>query len=428
MASNLNPKTTHYEFMGPPGALFVTLAVPLTTYSLYFLCNDSSGGCLPSLWAIPPRFFGAVKDQNWWFGLFELRPTALYLAWYLYCVAAWVFLPGAWVEGVQMRDGNKKSYKVNAFSTFLLTMGITAGALWSQGPSSFAYLYDHWVGLTTASLLMAIFQSFACYFTSYQGGKLLALGGNTGNFIYDFFIGRELNPSIGRFDVKYFNELRPGLILWILLNISAACEQYTRTGGITDSMVLINVFQFIYVADGLYNEPAILTTMDITTDGFGFMLAVGDLVWVPFVYSLQARFLAFNPVSLGPSLTTAVLALNLTGYYIFRVSNSEKDVFRNGKNPKNLKYLTTERGSKLITSGWWGRSRHPNYLGDLLMGLAWSLTTGFSTPLTYFYPAYFLILLVHRQMRDDENCEKKYGKDWQRYQKLVPWRIIPYIY
>lgn len=428
MASKLNPKTEHYEFMGPPGALFVTVSVPFITYALFFFCSDSSAGCPPSLWVAPPRLMEAVSDLKWWLSLFELRPLLVYLAWYAYCVAAWKFLPGAWVEGAPMRNGDRKKYKVNAFSTFLLTMGLTAGALWSQGPAIFTYLYDHWVGLTTASLLMAIAQGLGCYVASYQGEKLLALGGNTGNFIYDFFIGRELNPSIGTFDLKYFNELRPGLILWILLNIAMACEQYVRNGLVTDSMILINVFQILYVADGLYNEPAILTTMDITTDGFGFMLAVGDLVWVPFVYSLQARFLAFSPVILGPSLSAAVLALNLLGYYIFRVSNNEKDMFRNGKNPKNLSYMTTERGSKLITSGWWGRSRHPNYLGDLLMAVAWSMTTGFSTPLTYFYPAYFLVLLVHRQMRDDENCSKKYGKDWRKYQEIVPWRIIPYIY
>ena len=39
--------------------------------------------------------------------------------------------------------------------------------------------------------------------------------------------------------------------------------------------------------DALHSERAILTTMDITTDGFGFMLAFGDLAWVPFIYSLQ---------------------------------------------------------------------------------------------------------------------------------------------
>ena len=65
--------------------------------------------------------------------------------------------------------------------------------------------------------------------------------------------------------------------------------------------------------------------MDITTDGFGFMLAVGDLLWVPFVYSLQARYLAFHPVTLGPVGTIFVTLLNATGYYIFRVANGEKD-------------------------------------------------------------------------------------------------------
>jgi Delta14-sterol reductase len=70
-------------------------------------------------------------------------------------------------------------------------------------------------------------------------------------------MGRELNPSIGSFDIKSFNELRPGLILWILVDISMVCEQATRRGGfphVTDSMWLVLAFQTLYVADGLYNE------------------------------------------------------------------------------------------------------------------------------------------------------------------------------
>jgi hypothetical protein len=57
-------------------------------------------------------------------------------------------------------------------------------------------------------------------------------------------------------------------------------------------MALVCAFHAVYVADALAHEPAILTTMDITSDGFGFMLAFGDLAWVPFTYSLQARYLA----------------------------------------------------------------------------------------------------------------------------------------
>ncbi|TFY72012.1 hypothetical protein EVG20_g990 [Dentipellis fragilis] len=236
---------------------------------------------------------------------------------------------------------------------------------------------------------------------------------------FQFYIGRELNPTVGSLDVKSFNELRPGMILWLLIDISMACAQATRLGGrITDSMALVLFFQGLYIVDALYNETALLTTMDIISDGFGFMLSVGDLVWVPFVYSLQARYLAFAPKDLGYPACAGILGVNFLGYWIFRSANNEKNEFRNGRNPKNLKFMTTERGSKLLTSGWWGASRHPNYMGDLIMALAWSLPTGFDTPITYFYVIYFAGLLIHRQRRDDENCEKKYGKDWRKYMEL----------
>jgi protein-S-isoprenylcysteine O-methyltransferase Ste14 len=62
----------------------------------------------------------------------------------------------------------------------------------------------------------------------------------------------------------------------------------------------------------------------------------------------------------------------------------------------------------------------------LINSLAWCLPTGFNTPITYFYLG-FVVLLLHRQMRDDEACREKYGKDWDKYCKLVPYKIIPYV-
>ncbi|KAH8104481.1 ERG4/ERG24 ergosterol biosynthesis protein [Cristinia sonorae] len=427
--SELNPRTKHYEFLGPPGAFLISVGVTFLTYALYFGCSETSGGCLPPLDILPQRLTSSLTSSELWTSLFDKDAALLYIAWYAFCVAAWFLLPGDWIEGTTLRTGEKKLYKINAFGTFLLALGLVAGSIWRFGFESFTFLYERWVGFVTAAVIMAVAQAFFVYAMSFRSGKLLALGGNSGNVIYDWFIGRELNPSIGSFDFKSFNEIRPGLILWVLIDISMACEQAVRRGGqITDSMWLILAFQTWYVADCMYNEPAIFTTMDITTDGFGYMLSVGDLVWVPFVYSLQARYLVFNQVELGPVWTAIVLVVNFTGYYIFRQSNGEKNDFRNGKNPKNLKFMTTASGSKLITSGWWGRSRHPNYLGDLLMAFAWSLTTKFNTPVTYFYPIYFAVLLIHRQLRDEDKCAAKYGADWDKYTKIVPYRIIPYIY
>jgi len=222
--------------------------------------------------------------------------------------------------------------------------------------------------------------------------------------------------------------------------------------------VLVTVTQATYVFDALYNEPAILTTIDITTDGFGFMLAFGDLAWLPFTYSIQARYLSIHPIELGWTGVAAIVAVQLAGYYIFRSSNSQKNDFRtNPNNPKvsHLKFIETKTGSKLITSGWWGTARHINYLGDWLMSWAYCLPTllsgyvvhksiitgesvvtqgpnnemrGWGIPITYFYMLYFAVLLIHREMRDEEKCRRKYGKDWEEYCRIVKWRIIPGIY
>lgn len=50
--------------------------------------------------------------------------------------------------------------------------------------------------------------------------------------------------------------------------------------------------------------------MDIIHDGFGFMLAFGDLVWVPFVYSLQAFYLVGHPIAISWPVAAAITILN----------------------------------------------------------------------------------------------------------------------
>jgi protein-S-isoprenylcysteine O-methyltransferase Ste14 len=63
-----------------------------------------------------------------------------------------------------------------------------------------------------------------------------------------------------------------------------------------------------------------------------------------------------------------------------------------------------------------------------MMGLAWCLCAGPGCVVPYVYAVYFAILLLHRERRDDHACRSKYGTDWDEYCKLVPWRLVPYVY
>ena len=415
----MNPRTKHYEFMGPVGTLFMMAGLPGMVVALYVFCNGTS--CSLSEWPSPPTL-----AQLW-------HPLAfpVVVAWFLFHMLVYLSPLGRTVSGSRLRDSTSLQYKINGLYGYLLAHVIfILGYCVYKVPVSF--VYQRYLAFASAAMLFSAILSVYLYVRSFRDGALLALGGNTGNPIYDLFIGRELNPRNGLFDWKVFCEMRPGLIGWVIINYCMLVAQYERNGGtVTNSMVLVCVFQSWYILDALWFEEAILTTMDIVHDGFGFMLAFGDLAWVPFTYSLQARYLVDHPITLPWWAVIGIVLLKVIGYAIFRGSNSQKDTFRRNINDPSVRHLQsirTRTGSRLIISSWWGICRHPNYVGDLIMALSWSLPCGFGHFLPYFYVTYFTVLLIHRQLRDEAHCREKYGLDWDRYCQIVRWRLVPGLY
>lgn len=352
--------------------------------------------------------------------------TVIFGGWLLLQSVLMVAGPGKVQLGTALADGTRLTYKMNGWFSFCFTLVFlfAAGALgWI--PNAF---FNDQLGplLTTANIFAFAFSLFL-----YLRGKM-NLENGTGNAFYDYFFGTQLNPRLGNFDFKFFCESRPGLIGWTVLNFALAARQYEIQGRVTTPMALVLAFQFLYVADFFWNEEAILTTWDIQHERFGWMLCWGNLVWVPFAYTLQAQYLVNRAHDLPVWGIAALILLNLTGYAIFRGANIQKHRFRKdpaaliwGKKPR---YITTAWETPLLIDGWWGVARHANYLGDLIMALAWCLPCLFEHPLPYFYFAYLLILLLQRERQDQSRCLAKYGADWEQYSRRVRWRILPGIY
>jgi hypothetical protein len=92
---------------------------------------------------------------------------------------------------------------------------------------------DHFVELITGATILAISLSVSLFTVSYRrGAVVLAESGTSGNVFYDFWMGRELNPRVGRIDLKEFCELYPGLMGWALLNLSFAHKQLRVDGNV----------------------------------------------------------------------------------------------------------------------------------------------------------------------------------------------------
>lgn len=358
----------------------------------------------------------------------SLVAIALYLAWIGFQAGLFHALPGRAVEGAPLPDGRRLDYRLNGFLAFWLTLALAVAAVLA-GFVPASLLYDELgVAVSTANAVVLIGCLGLTAFARRQATPAeLRL-----NWLEAYTLGGCRNPRLGRFDLKFFCESRPSMILWVLITLSFAAKQYELHGTVSNAMFLVCFFQILYVADYFYFEDAILSTWDIKHENFGFILAWGCLVWIPFAYALQPLYLVQHPEPLPAWGAVAIFLLNALGFYIFRSSNLQKHRFSSdpmepiwGEKPE---FLQTERGTLLLVSGWWGIARHANYLGDWLMGLSWSLSCGFGRFLPYFYPFYFAILLLHREWRDARHCAAKYGPDWERYTKKVRWRIVPGIY
>eukprot|EP00906_Rhabdomonas_costata_P005761 RCo008564 len=419
---------TSKEFGGTLGTAFLIVFLPAVICTLFFACNANY--CLT---------FANVHEawsQLWpvrWEKLYSHEAMAVVVGWIAFQSILAVSLPGKVVSGVTLKDGSKLQYLLNAHLSMWVTLA-TVGVLHFSNLAPLSFIYHHYSELVGCALLMAFFFAGVAYLASFRPGILLASGGNTGSPIYDFFMGRELNPRVcpsagaRAWDVKCSLEIRVALVGWAVINLAMLAEYYARHQTVLPAMACLVALQFWYVWDCMLHEPAFLTTFDVTTDGFGFMLAQGNIAWVPFTYSLQARFLVDYPVHMPAWALVAILALNMAGYVIFRGANSQKDAFR--KDPASVPHIRsmpTRRGTKLITSGWWGMARKINYTGDWMIGLSWCLLCGFHSPMPYFYATYFAALLIHRALRDDHACQLKYGADWDKYKKLVPYMFIPYV-
>jgi 7-dehydrocholesterol reductase len=337
--------------------------------------------------------------------------------------------------------GNCLPYKINGLQAWVISHLLFIVLSFGLGVFSPTIIFDNvgpflWVTNLTGFALGIFAYVKALKFPSHADDRKFS-----GNKFYDFFMGVELNPRVGPIDLKLFFNGRPGIVAWTLINLSFAAAQYAKFGFVTNSMYIVNFLQALYVLYFFWKEAWYLKTIDIHHDHFGWMLAWGDSVWLPFMYTLQALFLVFNPVELSLGYALAVLVIGLIGFYIFADANNQKDRFRKtngdtliwGKKPESIdcEYLTDDgvkRKSRLLLSGWWGFTRHMNYTGDLILSLAYSLACGMGYIFPYFYFVFLSILLIHRCLRDEKRCQDKYGAKWDEYCEKVPYRLIPYVW
>ena len=251
-----------------------------------------------------------------------------YIAWVVFQGVLYSLLPGPLSTGQLTPAGHLLKYKTNGLLAWVVTHVAFVGA-GAAGILDLAIIADNWEGLLVASNVYGFLLAGFCLVKGHIAPSHPNDRKFSGSFIFDYFVGIELNPRFGElWDFKLFHNGRPGIIAWTLISISYTASQYRTLGYITHSMWLVDLFHFIYVVDFFINEDWYLRTIDMAHDHYGYYLGWGSVALVPSVYTIQVQYLARYPVDLTFLQTAAVLSLGLGGYALFRAANHQKDLVR----------------------------------------------------------------------------------------------------
>ncbi len=357
-----------------------------------------------------------------------IKLTGFFTPWILYAVitALYYFLPGRWIRGYvrHSQTGEVLKYRLNGILVLLVSilLWFISGYL---GWVAYDWLYIiRWYSLAGAFTLGLIF-SFLIVLPYPSTGR---------TFIAELFFGRVENPQTRnkKIDAKIWLYLI-GAVMLQLNVLSFAAHNYLVYGKISSAVFLCSSLLTYFVCDYLSFEKVHLFTYDFFAERVGLKLGWGCLTFYPYFYSIALWAIAdIQKPDIPVWLSVCYALLFLSGWMLSRGANMQKYYFKTQPEKPflGIKPQVISEGNKtLLVNGFWGVSRHINYLGEILMGVAIALSTGY--PVIYWawlYPIYYIALLVPRQIDDDKRCSLKYGNLWKEYSTKVKYRIIPCIY
>ena len=152
---------------------------------------------------------------------------------------------------------------------------------------------------------------------------------------------------------------------------------------------------------------------------WGYMLIFWNMAGVPLTYCNGTIYLANHHPSeyaLPTWFVASLYVVYIFAYWVFDSCNSQKNRFRQMEHGtlvlrktfpqvpwqtiKNPTFIRCKNGGTLLTSGWYGLARKVHYAADMTQMICWGLVCGFKSPLPYFLPTFFFVMILHRASRD----------------------------
>jgi len=337
-----------------------------------------------------------------------------------------IIIPAKKIKGYVKNEvtGKLMNYRINGIYV-LLTSILIWFLLGYFNIVQYVWLYETRFFGFIGACVIGLAYSFYIVFKYPSTGK---------SFFVDFWFGRAKDSQLkgGLIDAKIWFYLI-GAVMLQLNVLSYAAYHIMNVENINYGFLLGCAMLTWFCFDYLIFEKIHLYTYDFIAERVGFKLGFGCLAFYPYFYTVSLSFTAHLPNPGHPIwLTILSGALFLCGWVLTRGANMQKYFFkiRPGRKFLWIKPEVLSDGKlSLLANGFWGASRHINYLGEIIQAIAVALALGyFGIWMVWLYPAYYIGLMISRQADDDKVCKAKYGELWDQYTKKVKYKIIPFIY
>jgi protein-S-isoprenylcysteine O-methyltransferase Ste14 len=334
-------------------------------------------------------------------------------------------LPARQVEGyVRDATGVPLRYRLNGPLVFAVSVAIWVGVCRTRWLAWDAFYLHRWEMAAGACVLGLLFTLAVVLPAPRVPGWSLGK---------ELYLGRAEQPQWlgGRVDAKMFLYLLGAVMLELNLLSFGAHHFLLYPSDPSPGVVLYLALFSFFLVEYLAFERVHLYTYDFVAERVGFKLGWGCFCFYPYFYAVGLWTTAELPDPHWPGWAyVAIAALFFGGWTFARGANLQKYWFKRDPSRRAFGVIVPEAlDGRVLVSGFWGLSRHINYLGELLMATALTLSLGHPEVLwPWLYPLYYVALLVPRQLDDDRRCAEKYGSLWSAYRERVRWRIVPFIY
>ncbi|XP_049804934.1 delta(14)-sterol reductase LBR-like isoform X3 [Schistocerca nitens] len=229
-----------------------------------------------------------------------------------------------------------------------------------------------------------------------RGGKLpisyLNPYGSKGFMWYDFWMGREVTPRIGKFNIKLILH-RFSIIIVIALNMLIATKAYLQgvEEEILRSVIISAILQSLYSLHFIFHEDLYLYSFLAISEGVGYMIAVGFMTF-PFILTFTTK--AILDYRLKASLTEMYIVLcSYTIGQILLQSSSHRKML-------SLKNPVTSVWRVNVLPKWSAAVQTRACMGEIIIYWALALVAGTTYHGIFIIPSAFTVTVLSRAFRE----------------------------